>query len=83
MKFRSYVIIALAATACVPFIAWTVLQFGDIDRRIAEADQEQRAATQDAASLIAERLSGVNAVIELSHTNTVRQTESKQSRATP
>lgn len=66
MKFRSYVIIALAATACVPFIAWTVLQFGDIDRRIAEADQEQRAATQDAASLIAERLSGVNAVIELS-----------------
>lgn len=66
MKFRSYVIIALAATACVPFLAWSTLQFGDIERRIEEADLEQRVATQDAAALIAERLSGVNAVIELS-----------------
>lgn len=66
MQFRYYVVIALAATACVPFIAWSILQFGDIDRRISEADDEQHTATQDAASLIAERLTSINAVIELS-----------------
>ena len=65
MKFRTYIIVALSATAFVPFIAWSVLQFGDMERRIAEADREQHSATADAAALIGERLRGINAVVAL------------------
>ena len=65
MKFRTYIIVALSATAFVPFVAWSVLHLGDMERRIAEADLEQHSATVDAAALVEERLQGINAVVEL------------------
>ena len=53
MKFRTHIIVALSATAFVPFVAWSVLHLGDMERRIAEADLEQHSATVDAAALVA------------------------------
>lgn len=56
MRFRSYIALALTATAIVPFLAWSVLQRGDVDRRILESDAEQSRAAHEAARLVEERL---------------------------
>ena len=56
MRFRSYIALALTATAIVPFFAWSVLQRGDVDRRILESDAEQSRAAHEAARLVEERL---------------------------
>lgn len=56
MRFRSYIALALTATAIVPFFAWSVLQRGDVDRRILENDAEQSRAAHEAARLVEERL---------------------------
>ena len=42
MKFRTYVIAALATTALVPLIAWSLLQWSDIRSSLAKDDWEQR-----------------------------------------
>ena len=61
MKFRTYIIVALSATAFVPFVAWSVLHLGDMERRIAEADLELRGS----GNLIGEKQSGYNHYVDL------------------
>ena len=60
MKFRTYVIAALATTALVPLIAWSLLQWSDIRSSLAKDDWEQRFFTGIGSAFLGERMKSVD-----------------------
>lgn len=60
MKFRTYVIAALATTALVPLIAWSLLQWSDIRSSLAKDDWEQRFFTGIGSAFLVERMKSVD-----------------------
>lgn len=60
MKFRTYVITALATTALVPLIAWSLLQWSDIRSSLAKDDWEQRFFTGIGSAFLVERMKSVD-----------------------
>ena len=59
MKFRNYVITALIVTVLVPFIAWSILQWQDINSTLMREDRDQRLFTGIGSVFIVERLKGI------------------------
>lgn len=95
MKFRNYVFSALIVTALVPFIAWSILQWQDINSTLLRDDRDQRLFTGIGSVFIVERLKGVetfahyvdselsNAVQHVVSKNDIQKMLSKLTKAQP